>query len=177
LTAAPAYGGEGEAISTIGAIEHGLDELGWAAVVCGPGPGIIGSASALGHGGMAALDSAHAAAALGCEVVLCPRMSSGDERPRHRGLSHHSLTVLLLLLVPVTVPLPEAAPGLDELMGETDPGPRSGHRVTRRSVDLAGYAASGLPSRTMGRSIGEDELFFAAALAAGAELAAQAGGG
>jgi hypothetical protein len=176
LTAGPAYGGEGEALSTPGAVQHGLTELGWGAVVCGPGPGIIGSASALGHGGMAALDSAHAAAAVGCAVVVCPRMSSGDERPRHRGLSHHSITVLSLLLVPVTVPLPEAAPGLVELMGgDVRDGARSEHRVTRHAADLAGYAASGLPARTMGRSIKQDELFFAAALAAGADLAA--GGG
>ena len=136
--------------------------------MCGPGPGIIGSASALGHGGMAALDSAHAAAALGCEVVLCPRMSSGDERPRHRGLSHHSQTVLSLLLVPVTVPLPEGVPELADLTG----GPHvAEHRVARHAADLAGYAACGLPARTMGRSIDQDEWFFAAALAAGGALA------
>jgi hypothetical protein len=172
LTAGPAYGGEGEAMSTAGAIQHGLAELGWGAVVCGPGPGIIGSASALGHGGMAALDSAHAAAALGCEVVLCPRMSSGDERPRHRGLSHHSQTVLSLLLVPVTVPLPEAVPDVAELTGGEALSAR--HRFVRRAADVAGYAASGLPARTMGRSIDEDVWFCAAAIAAGGELAARA---
>src|SRR5207247_1418391 len=61
LAAAPAYGGDGEAISTAGALHHAAHDLGWDAVVCGPGPGILGSASALGHGGMAALDTAHAA--------------------------------------------------------------------------------------------------------------------
>ena len=35
-------------------------------------------------------------------------------------------------------------------------------------------AASGLPTRTMGREIGEDPLFFAAALASGRALAAAA---
>ncbi len=43
LTAGPAYGGEGEAITTAGALDHGLRALGWDAAVCGPGPGIIGS--------------------------------------------------------------------------------------------------------------------------------------
>ena len=38
-----------------------------------------------------------------------------------------------------------------------------------------GYAASGLPATTMGRSLPQDPLFFAAALAAGAALAAAAG--
>ncbi|HEX3435090.1 MAG TPA: DUF3866 family protein [Solirubrobacteraceae bacterium] len=106
LTAGQSFGGEGEAITTAGALHHGLRALGWDAAICGPGPGIVGSASALGHGGMSALDSAHAALALGAHTLLVARMSSGDERERHRGISHHTLTVLDLLLEPVTVALP-----------------------------------------------------------------------
>jgi hypothetical protein len=106
LTAGAAFGGEGEAITTAGALHHGLRTLRWDAAICGPGPGIVGSGSALGHGGMAALDSAHAALALGAPTLLVARMSSGDGRARHRGLSHHTLTVLDLLLEPVTVALP-----------------------------------------------------------------------
>jgi hypothetical protein len=106
LTAGAAFGGEAEAITLAGAVHHGLRTLGWDAAVCGPGPGIVGSASPLGHGGMSALDCAHAALALGCPALLVARMSSGDERARHRGLSHHTLTVLDLLLAPVTVALP-----------------------------------------------------------------------
>ncbi len=106
LTAGAAFGGEGEAITTAGALHHGLRALGWDAAVCGPGPGIVGSSSALGHGGMSALDSAHAALALGCPTLLVARMSTSDDRERHRGISHHTLTVLDLLLEPVTVALP-----------------------------------------------------------------------
>ena len=164
LTAGAAYGGEGEAISVPGAVHHGLHDLGWDAAVCGPGPGILGSGSALGHGGMAVLDSAHGALALGCDVVLCARMSSGDPRPRHRGLSHHARTVLELLLGPVTVAVP---PGRG---GDVPPG-RHGHTVVELDADLDGYAASGLPARTMGRALADDPLFFAAALAAGTALA------
>src|SRR5271166_817261 len=106
LTAGPAFGGDAEAITTAGAIHHGLHKLGWDAAVCGPGPGIAGSGSSLGHGGMAALDSAHVALALGCPTLLVARMSSSDERARHRAISHHTLTVLDLLLEPVTVAIP-----------------------------------------------------------------------
>jgi hypothetical protein len=158
ITAGPTFGGEAEAITTAGAIHHAIADRGWDAVVCGPGPGILGSASALGHGGMIALDSAHAAAALGCPVVLCARMSSSDERRRHRGLSHHTVTVLALLLARVTVAFPvgeEAA-----LPGE--------HVVRELPVDYESYVASGLPARSMGR---DDPLFFRAALACGTALA------
>jgi hypothetical protein len=158
VTAGAAYGGEEEAITTAGAIHHGIADRGWDAAVCGPGPGILGSASALGHGGMSALDSAHAAAALGCPVVVCARMSSTDERRRHRGLSHHTVTVLSLLLARVTVAFPSGD-------AASIPGD---HVVRELVVDLAGYRASGLPARSMGR---DDPLFFAAALACGAALA------
>jgi hypothetical protein len=162
VTAGPAYGGEGEAITTAGALHHGLQDAGWNAALCGPGPGILGSASALGHGGMAALDSAHAAVALGCRTVLVARMSSGDPRPRHRGISHHTLTVLALLLSPVTVALPaDAEPELPDDYR---------HQVLRVAADLEGYRGSGLPARTMGRELEEDPDFFAAALAAGRAL-------
>ena len=66
------------------------------------------SSNGNGHGGLAALDAAHAALALGLPTLLCPRMSSSDERHRHRGLSHHTASVLELLLAPVRVPVPEA---------------------------------------------------------------------
>ena len=159
LTAGPAFGGaDGDAITTAAALHHGLTELHWDAAVVGPGPGILGSGSALGHGGLQALDSAHTALALGCPTLLVPRMSSTDLRSRHRGLSHHTRTVLDLLLAPVAVAIPEGQDRADE---------RHDWRVL--AVDLDGYAASGLPTRSMGR---EDPLFFAAALAAGHALSA-----
>jgi Protein of unknown function (DUF3866)/TOBE domain len=161
VAAGPAFGAEHDAITVAGGLHAGLTALGWDAAVVGPGPGILGSATALGHGGLAALDNAHAALALGCRTVIVPRMSSGDARERHRGLSHHTRTVLDLTLRPVIVAVPA---------GEEADLPDT---VARREAetDLEGYAESGLPARTMGRSIEQDELFFRAALAGGAVLA------
>lgn len=167
ITAAPAYGGEAEAMTTAGALHAGFAERGWSCAVAGPGPGIIGSATALGHGGMIALDSLHTALALGCEPVLVARASSGDPRPRHQGVSHHTRSVLKLLLGKVTVGLGPSAPRVDEL---------AAHTVFECRPDIDGYVASGLPTTTMGRSLREDELFFEQALAGGMALAAVAGG-
>jgi hypothetical protein len=192
LTAGAAFGGEGEAISTAGALHHGLRTLAWDAAVCGPGPGIVGSSSVLGHGGMAALDSAHVSLALGCRTLLVARMSSSDDRERHRGISHHTLTVLDLLLEPVTVALPagmrspvgtDLRAGLGAVFGGSMPGRPTlaldvdrpvritRHDWRRAAVDLPAYAASGLSGRTMGRGLTEDPLFFGAALAGGTALA------
>jgi hypothetical protein len=197
LTAGAAFGGDAEAITTAGALHHGLRVLGWDAAVCGPGPGIVGSSSPLGHGGMIALDSAHVSLALECATLLVARMSSGDERKRHRGISHHTLTVLDLLLEPVTVALPagvrspvgaDLRAGLSAVFGGAMPSrPPSDrpalamdverpariarHDWRRASVDLPAYAASGLPAETMGRGLAGDPLFFGAALAGGSVLA------
>jgi hypothetical protein len=114
-------------------------------------PGILGSGSPLGHGGLAALDTAHAALALGAPTLLVARMSEADPRERHRGVSHHTRTVLDLLLRPVVVALPEG-----------EGAPDDAHEWRTAPGDYPG------PTRTMGR---EDPLFFRAAAAAGTVLA------
>lgn len=190
VTAGPTHGGEHEAVSVTGGIDAAARQLGWDACVAGPGPGILGSASRLGHGGMAALDTAHAALALRLPTLLAPRLSSSDPRPRHRGLSHHTRSVLELLLGPVRVPVPEVATEGWPLLGSKAPAGGSSqealqeliaatkdkHDLSVSQVDLAGYARSGLPRRTMGRDLDDDPLFFAAALAAGGALAEALGG-
>lgn len=171
VTAGPAYGGEREAVTAIGALRAAAGPLGWDAAIAGPGPGIAGSASALGHGGMAALDTAHASLSLGFRTLLAVRMSSGDERARHRGLSHHTETVLGMLLGGVRVPAPADEPDaldrLREACGER-------HEVWPAEAPVVEYEESGLPAGHMGRSIREERLFFASALAAGDALASAA---
>ncbi len=167
IAAAPAYGGEHEALSVPGALDAAAHRLGWDAILVGPGPGIIGTETRLGHGGMAALDSAHAALALGMPTFLSPRLSAADPRERHRGVSHHTLTVLDLLLAPVAVAAPERHPDAITALQDACGGR---HRLRPAAADLDGYAASGLPASSMGRSLAEDPLFYAAALAAGAAL-------
>jgi hypothetical protein len=174
ITAAPAYGGEHEALSTVGALEAAADSLDWDAILVGPGPGVIGSNTELGHGGIAALDSAHAALSLGLPTLISPRLSSADPRERHRGLSHHTRTVLDLLLAPVDVAVPE---GEDDIALALEGASGGRHRLRVASADLAAYADTGLPATTMGRPLAEDPLFFAAPLAAGSLLSATSAGG
>ena len=141
---------------------------------------------------MAALDSAHVALALGCPTVLVARMSSGEERERHRGISHHTLTVLDLLLEPVTVALPagmrspvgaDLRAGLGDVFGGgADEPSRAGARGRAARARHAPRLAPGArrPARlcrqraarvSMGRTLTQDPLFFGAALAGGTVLA------
>ena len=177
VTAGPCFGARHDAITVEGALDAGARRLGWDFALVGPGPGILGSASALGHGGLAALSSAHAALSLGCRVVLAPRLSSADRRERHRGLSHHTATVLELLLRPVEVAVPAGeGEGTVELRASLAAG---GHEAVEVDVAeiLGAYLESGLPTTTMGRTACEDREFFLAGLAGGAALARTFQGG
>ena len=134
------------------------------AVVCSIGPGIVGTGSRFGHGGVAAAEAANAALALGGVPVVAVRASEADPRERHRGASHHTRAVLDLCLGQPVVAWPGGwqAPGwLEE----------------REEIDVSGWAdaCAGLPLSHMGRGADEDALFFAAAFAAGRAAAARIG--
>jgi Protein of unknown function (DUF3866) len=128
---------------------------GFDAAVCAVGPGIVGTGSRLGHGGLAAADAARAAAALGGVPVLAARASEGDPRERHRGISHHTRSVVDLAPSEAVVAWPQ--------------GIALGDRLPHEDVDVTGWqdACAGLPLLHMGRGPEDDPVFFAAAYAAG----------
>ena len=129
---------------------------GFEAVVCAIGPGIVGTGSFLGHGGVAAAEAANAAGALGGTAILAARVSQADARERHCGLSHHTRAALALSLAAVMLAWPR---GLEPPGGE----------IEVEEVDVDGWRerCTGLPLETMGRGPGDDPWFFAAAFAAG----------
>lgn len=126
------------------------------AVVCAIGPGIVGTGTSFGHGGVAAAEAANAATALRGSPVIAVRASQGDERERHRTASHHTRAVLELCLGDVSVAWPRGWDAPEWL-------------EPRVEVDVAGWerACAGLPLSHMGRGAQDDPLFFAAAFAAG----------
>ena len=112
---------------------------GWDAAIAGAGPGILGSATRYGHGGMAALDTAHAALALGLPTVVAPRMSAADARSRHRGRQPSHARQCSLLLAPVPVPAPDgvaesAARRWSARSGKAGWTPRHRERARRTST-------------------------------------------
>jgi hypothetical protein len=136
---APCFDGDVQCVSVASA-------LGWAreghdVAVCAIGPGIVGTGTRFGHGGVAAAEAANAALALGGVPVVAARVSGADERARHRGLSHHTEAVLALVRGEAVVA-------------------DSGGEGWRE-------ACAGLPLSHMGRGPDEDSDFFAAAYAAG----------
>jgi hypothetical protein len=149
------FDGDAQAVGVASALSWAAAQ-GFEAAICSVGPGIVGTASPLGHGGLAAAEAANAASALGGSPVLAVRVSHGDERERHRGVSHHTRAVLDMVLGDRHIAWPA---GLDapEWLAE------------REEVDVSGWreACDGLPLEHMGRGPDEDPWFFASAFAAG----------
>jgi hypothetical protein len=167
ITTGHAFGGDLEAVSVPSGLALARHVLGAEVIVVAMGPGVVGSGTALGTTAVEVATILDAAAALGGVPVAALRMSSGDERPRHQGLSHHSRTALDLVRSRVQVALPE---------GEVADGLERHHVVVVDGPDTAALlAAAGLRVTTMGRAPEQDALFFRAAGAAGhlaGELAA-----
>jgi hypothetical protein len=141
VAAAPCVDADVQAVNIYSALAYAA-AAGAEAIVCAIGPGIVGTGTALGHGGLAAAQAVDAVAALSGRAVLAPRVSSGDARPRHRGLSHHTQAILHVCLAAPLVP--------DDLEPQ-------GWREE----------CEALPLSHMGRGPDEDPDFFAAAFAAG----------
>ena len=129
---------------------------GYEVAVCAVGPGVVGTGSSFGHGGLAAASAAHAAAALGGEPIIAVRASEADPRERHRGVSHHVRDVLRLAGDGVVAAWPDGLEAPEWLQ-------------PRAVVDASGWeqACAGLPLSHMGRGPNEDPRFFATAFAAG----------
>jgi hypothetical protein len=161
ITAGNAFGGEVEAVTVASALAWARHRLGVDAAVVAMGPGITGTGSPLGTTGLEVASIVDQVAALGGCPILVLRVSSGDPRARHQGVSHHSRTVLDLVRTPLEVPVAEPT----DLGGRHTP-------VVVDAPDAAGLLDElGLRVTTMGRGPDEDPGFFAAASAAGARLA------
>jgi Protein of unknown function (DUF3866) len=150
------FGGDVECVSIYSALAH-VEAQGFDAAVCAIGPGIVGTGTAFGHGGMAAAIALSAAAELRAQPILALRLSEADPRPRHRGLSHHAAGILALRGPAIRKAWPEGCP-IDDCVAE-------GADV----VDAGDWreACAGLPLSHMGRGPEDDPWFFAAAFAAG----------
>lgn len=168
VTTGQSFGGDLEAVTLHSGLLAAQLVLGAdVAVVC-PGPGTAGTATRWGFSGVAAGEAVNAVAALGGRPVVALRMSERDPRPRHRGISHHSVTAFGRV----------ALAGADVVLagGVGDTGAASvvhgwGNRhrlvaVPRELLEPA-LAACPVPLSTMGRGPAEDPLPFLAAAAAG----------
>jgi hypothetical protein len=155
VAVAPCVDGDVQAVTTASALAWCAGQ-GFDAAVCSIGPGIVGTASALGHGGLVAVEMANTASVLSGSPILAVRYSGADARERHRGVSHHTRAILDLGAAGVIVAWPQGLEAPDWLS-------------TREEIDVEGWheECGRLPLSHMGRSLEDDPWFFMCAFAAG----------
>jgi hypothetical protein len=153
VAAGACFDGDVQSVSIASALLWCVAE-GFDVAVVGIGPGVVGTGTSFGHGGVAMAAAAHVARALGGEPILAVRASESDARDRHRGVSHH-VRDILKWAEGVALPWPR---GYD---------PPTGIEIELVDVDDWRDACDGLTLSHMGRGPDDDALFFVAAFAAG----------
>jgi len=177
VTCGQAFGGDLEAVNLftglIAVFQVGRVDV----AVITAGPGVTGTATRYGFSGMEVAENINRVASLGGTALVVPRLSFTENRLRHWGISHHTLTPLALPHVsPAYLPLPPLDDRERPLIMEKleEHGIFKSHRVC--SVippDLRELEHNHeFAMETMGRKVDEDPLFFLAGAAAG-KLAGQ----
>jgi Protein of unknown function (DUF3866) len=176
VTVGQAFGGDLEAVNVHSGLLAARHVLRADVAVVAQGPGNLGTGTPWGFSGVSTGEAVNAAAVLDGRPVGALRISGADPRPRHRGVSHHSLTaygrVALApadLVVPGELP-PELADEVDARLATLPPR----HRVVRVPTDGLDAALRALPLTlsSMGRDLDADHAYFLTAAAAGRHAAA-----
>ena len=176
VTTGQAYGGDLEASTVHSGLLAARHVLRADVTVVAQGPGNLGTGTTWGFSGVALGEAINAIGTLGGRAVGSLRISDGDGRPRHRGVSHHSLTAYgKVALLPADLPVPDGLePALAAAVEAALASLSARHRLVRVAVDGLDEALRASPVRlsTMGRGLTADHSYFLAAAAAGRHAAA-----
>jgi uncharacterized protein DUF3866 len=176
VTVGQAFGGDLEAVTVHAGLLAARHALEADVAIVAQGPGNLGTGTPWGFSGVSVGEAVNAAGTLGGRPVGSLRLSAADPRPRHRGVSHHSLTAYgRVALLPADLPVPAGLPASLAALVEGQLEPLAArHRVV--AVDPAGLdaalRASPVPLATMGRDLDADHAYFLTAAAAGRHAAA-----
>jgi hypothetical protein len=174
VTVGQAFGGDLEAVSLHSGLLAARHVLRADAVVVTQGPGNLGTDTRWGFSGVVAGEAVNAAGVLGGRPVAALRISGADPRPRHYGISHHSLTAygrVALARADVVIPLLDGEFGRSVRVAAQPLGER--HRLIEVPVDGLDAVLRSAPVglTTMGRGLDDDPAAFLASAAAGRHAA------
>lgn len=169
VTAGHAFGGDHEAVTVASAL-LAARAAGAEIAVVAMGPGVVGTGTRFGTTSFEVASIVQAARAVDGRPVVTVRCSDADGRERHRGLSHHTRTVLPGCSgAEVVVPPFTDGAGVtlaDEVEAAVGDAP-----VRVVTVDpgdaVALLSGTGLQVTSMGRAPSADPVFWAAGVAAG----------
>jgi len=171
VTVGHAFGGDVEAVNIYSGLLAARAVFQPDVIVVSMGPGIVGTGTRWGFSGVEQGMILNAVETLQGMPVAVPRISFADERERHQGLSHHTLTVLSRVCkVRCLLPLPRLN---QERMGRIlDQAEQEGlfklHDICIEEEDgaLERFRSSKLKFTTMGRGVDQDQEFYLALAAA-----------
>jgi hypothetical protein len=180
VTVGQAFGGDLDAVTVHTGLLAARHVLGADVAVVAQGPGNLGTGTRWGFSGVACGEAVNAVAVLGGRPVASLRISEADPRPRHRGVSHHSLTSYgRVALARADVVVPELPGEFGKLVTAQAAPLAERHHLVRVPVDGLMEPLASCPVRlsTMGRGLAEDGAYFLAAAAAGRHAARLLSGG
>jgi uncharacterized protein DUF3866 len=172
VTSGQAFGGELEAVTIWTGVLAAAELVGADVVIVADGPGNLGTDTTWGVSALASGHALNATEALGGRPVAALRVSFADGRERHRGVSHHSLTILdRVCRVTADVAVPVLEGRERDLVWDSLRERRLEERHQLVEVDgrpaLDELERAGVEIDSMGRTASEDPAFFLAAGAAG----------
>lgn len=160
-----AFGGDHECVNIYTALQLAANLLDMDAIIITMGPGIMGTGTPYGFSGLELgfyLDLCHCR---GANALYVPRISFGDSRHRHYGISHHFINTLKGLVqnpTPIILPIMEG-----EKIRHTIAQLRQSELTIKHPIilrDGRGILNSlrkyELEPTTMGRGIQEEPEFF-----------------
>lgn len=184
ISCGQAMGGDLDAASFPSALVTGAHVVKADVIIAVQGPGNLGTATPYGFSGIEAASWINMASAMGARVIGALRMSHCDERARHRGISHHSMTLYQSFVNPenvcLAVPTFTGNHPLEKLLREGEGAftalvesavskLRERFKVERVPSNkvLETLENSPVTLRTMGRGLEEDPAQFIAPAVAG----------
>jgi len=166
ITTGQAFGGDLEAVSIPSALLTAYQAVKPDLIIVALGPGVVGTGTKFGFSGIEQSWVIDLTTRLGGIPVAVPRVSFADQRERHQGISHHSLTILGLANHPALIGLSadltgDQLEGIKKLIKKDNLMDRHQWYLFKETNDLLNlFQEYDLQVTTMGRGIKEDPWFF-----------------
>jgi hypothetical protein len=172
VTAGHAFGGDLEAVSIPSALLAAKQVIQPDLIIIALGPGIVGTGTPYGFSGIEQSWYIDLVSKLHGLAVVAPRISDADLRERHRGISHHSLTILQLANHSALLGLSKQIPA--QLGKNIFEKLRANHLIKEHQWYLLDdppveqlFEKYQIHIKTMGRSLQEDPWFFQSTVTTG----------
>ncbi len=166
-----AFGGDIETVNKFSALAAARSALDADVAVVSMGVGIVGTGTDLGTTALETGEWINAVHSLGGRPIIVPRIGFKDERPRHRGISRHTITSLnVAAIAPAVVAMPKLGPRetrfIEKQIEDNNIDKKHEVRTEDGSCAIEAMHEYDIRVTTMGRGVEDEPAFFLACGAA-----------